>query len=43
MSFQESLQLYNVLFRRVMTALKMVQMNKNFYDPACAVRVPQHK
>ena len=26
-------QFYNVLFRRIMNTLKMVQMNKNYYDP----------
>ena len=34
-------QFYNVLFRRIMQTLKMVQMNKNFYDPTVAMMVPQ--
>ena len=36
-------QFYNVLFRRIMNTLKMVQMNKNYYDPTKAMMVPQHK
>jgi len=38
-----SIQFYNVLFRRIMQTLKMVQMNKNFYDPTSGHLVPQHK
>ena len=40
---QESVSLYNVLFRRVMAALKMCQMNRNFYQPELAMSVPQHR
>eukprot|EP00092_Neocalanus_flemingeri_P023338 GFUD01025304.1.p1 GENE.GFUD01025304.1~~GFUD01025304.1.p1 ORF type:complete len:970 (+),score=314.12 GFUD01025304.1:89-2998(+) len=37
------IQFYNTLFRRIMTTLKMCQMNKNFYDPTAGHLVPQHK
>jgi len=36
-------QFYNTLFRRIMSTLKMCQMNKNFYDPTAGHLVPQHK
>ena len=39
----KSIQFYNTLFRRIMNTLKMVQMNKNFYDPRAGHMVPQHK
>ena len=39
----KSIQFYNTLFRRIMHTLKMVQMNKNFYDPTAGHMVPQHK
>jgi len=39
----KSVQFYNTLFRRIMGTLKMVQMNKNFYDPRAGHMVPQHK
>ena len=39
----KSIQFYNVLFRRIMHTLKMVQMNKNYYDPRAGHMVPQHK
>ena len=42
-SDSKSIQLYNTLFRRIMFSLKMVQMNKNFYDPRAGPMVPQHK
>jgi len=38
-----SVQFYNTLFRRIMFTLKMVQMNKNFYNPRAGHMVPQHK
>ena len=40
---QEATQLFNVLFNRMMSSLKMVMMNRNFYDPELAHEVPQHK
>ena len=36
-------QFYNILFRKIMKTLKMVEMNRNFYDPVAAMMVPQHK
>ena len=32
-----------IVFRRIMGKLKMVEMNKNFYQPANCHLVPQHK
>ena len=29
----DCIQLYNVLFNRIMDTLKMVHMSKNYYDP----------
>ena len=29
-------QFYNILFRKIMKTLKMVEMNRNFYDPVAA-------
>lgn len=37
------IQFYNTLFRRIMSTLKMCQVNKNFYDPTAGHLVPQHK
>lgn len=39
----ECVQLYNVLFRRIMATLKYCQMNKNFYNPRGSILIPQHK
>lgn len=36
-------QLYNVLFKHIMSDLKMVNIQKNYYDPALGNMVPQHK
>ena len=36
-------QFYNILFRKIMKTLKMVEMNRNFYNPVSAMMVPQHK
>ncbi|KAK2142285.1 hypothetical protein LSH36_977g02059 [Paralvinella palmiformis] len=35
--------LYNIIFRRVMSILKMCQVRQQYYDPHSAVPVPQHK
>ena len=40
---QETLVHYNVLLRRVMHALKMVQVRDNFYLPGKAKRLPAHQ
>ena len=42
-SITATIQFYNTLFRRIMFSLKMIQMNKNFYDPRAGPMVPQHK
>ena len=43
MADRACVQFYNTLFRRIMSTLKMCQMNKNFYDPTAGHLVPQHK
>lgn len=39
----EVIYIYNVLFKKVMSSLEMVQMNRNFYMPSRAKRIPAHK
>ena len=34
---------YNVIFRRVQTELKMTQVGRHFYDPNKKVDIRQHK
>ncbi len=36
-------QLFNVIFRRVMRALELVQVGRNYYDPRSPIAMPQHK
>ena len=36
-------QLFNVIFRRVMRALELVQVGRNYYDPHSPIALPQHK
>ena len=43
MADRSTTQFYNVLFRKIMKTLKMVEMNRNFYNPVSAMMVPQHK
>ncbi|KAK7067292.1 Piwi-like protein 2 [Halocaridina rubra] len=42
-SMDQCLQLYNVLFGRIMKILKMVKMGNNYYSPNDFSLVPQHK
>ncbi|XP_069944367.1 piwi-like protein Ago3 isoform X2 [Cherax quadricarinatus] len=37
------IQLYNVLFNRIMKVLKLARVGKNYYAPGESVLVPQHK
>ena len=37
------LQLLNILFRNVLRKLKMKQINRNYFNPALAIKVPQHR
>jgi len=43
MGDRDCIQLYNVLFNRIMNSLKMCMMNRNFYDPRNGHMIPQHK
>jgi aubergine-like protein len=36
------LQLYNIIFKRVLTQNKMNAIGRNYYNPKDAVRIPQH-
>ena len=37
------LQLLNILFRNVLRKLKMKQINRNYFNPTLAIKVPQHR
>ncbi|XP_069194478.1 piwi-like protein Ago3 isoform X2 [Procambarus clarkii] len=39
----KSVQLYNVLFNRIMKVLKMARVGRSYYAPRGSVLVPQHK
>ena len=39
----QCVQLYNIIFRRVMRHLKMQQVGRNYFDATRPVRIPQHK
>ncbi|KAL3877253.1 hypothetical protein ACJMK2_034986 [Sinanodonta woodiana] len=36
-------QLYNIIFRRIMSILEMVQVGRYFYNPKTPTSIPQHK
>jgi len=36
-------QLYNIVFRKIMYILKMVQVGRHYYDPHRPANVPQHR
>lgn len=40
---EELIPFYNTLFRRIMTILKLVQINRHYYMPSAKVDIPQHK
>lgn len=37
------LQLYNIIFKRILTQNKMRAIGRNYYNPEDAVKIPQHK
>ncbi|CAL1300079.1 unnamed protein product [Larinioides sclopetarius] len=39
----DCLHLYNLLFRKVMRTLKMVQVGRNYFNPKGGIPVPQHR
>ena len=41
--YVQCFQLFNVIFRRVMHALDLTQVGRNYYDPHCPIAMPQHK
>ena len=40
---KDSLQLFNVIFRRVMRQLQLRQVGRHYYDPLHPIIIPQHK
>ncbi|KAI6656672.1 piwi B [Oopsacas minuta] len=40
---KDSLQLFNVIFRRVMRQLQLRQVGRHYYDPIHPINIPQHK
>lgn len=43
MGDRECIYVFNVLFNRVMQAISMTQLNRNFYNPKKATKIPQYK
>lgn len=41
--FQELIPFYNTLFRKIMHELKLVQIQRHYYDPTAKIDVPIHK
>ena len=39
----QCMQLFNVIFRRVLRALELIEVGRNFYDPHSPIAIPQHK
>ncbi|WAR02486.1 PIWL1-like protein [Mya arenaria] len=39
----QCIQVYNIIFRRVLAAIEMQQIGRNYYNPAQQVTIPQHK
>ncbi|XP_071808284.1 piwi-like protein 1 [Asterias amurensis] len=40
---KECIQLYNIIFRRVMKLLSMSQVGRHYYSPGLSKSIPQHK
>ena len=43
LQYVQCLQLFNVIFKRVMRSLDLAQVGRNYYDPHCPIALPQHK
>lgn len=41
--YAQCMQLFNVIFRRVLRALDLTEVGRNFYDPHSPIAIPQHK
>ena len=41
--FEELIPFYNTMFRKIMRELKLVQINRHYYDPTSKIDIPQHK
>lgn len=42
-AYAESIQLFNIIFKRVLRALELKQIGRHYYDPSNPIPVPQHK
>ena len=41
--YAQCMQLFNVIFRRVLRALDLIEVGRNYYDPHSPIAIPQHK
>ena len=41
--FDELIPFYNTAFRKIMRELKLVQIQRHYFDPTARIEVPQHK
>nr|XP_022341463.1 piwi-like protein 1 isoform X1 [Crassostrea virginica]XP_022341464.1 piwi-like protein 1 isoform X1 [Crassostrea virginica]XP_022341465.1 piwi-like protein 1 isoform X1 [Crassostrea virginica] len=42
-SSPQVMQVYNIIFRRVLAMIEMKQIGRNYFNPALSVNIPQHK
>ena len=42
-NYSDCVQLFNVIFRRVLRSLEMKQVGRHYYDPSSPIAIPQHK
>lgn len=42
-SSPQVMQVYNIIFRRVLAMIEMKQIGRNYFNPALSVDIPQHK
>ena len=43
LEYSQCVQLFNVIFRRVLRSLEMKQVGRHYYDPSTPIPIPQHK
>ena len=42
-SMGSQIHLFNILFKRIMSMLKLARLGRQFCNPLCAVQIPQHR
>lgn len=42
-NYADCVQLFNIIFRRVLRNLELKQVGRHYYDPASPIAIPQHK